>query len=65
MYLAKWIERKHLITVIGFWYLLYGIVIAVNNTVLTKGQKSQFLLRDIFFSEKESNILQSHPSKRN
>lgn len=65
VYLAKWIERKHLITVIGSWYLLYGIANAVNNTVLTKGQKSQFLLRDIFFSEKEGAVQQSHPSKRN
>lgn len=64
VYLAKWIERKHLITVIGSWYLLQGIVSAVNDTLLTKGQKSQFLLRDFFFSEKEGGIGRSHPARR-
>jgi hypothetical protein len=64
VYLAKWIERKHLITVIGSWYLLQGIVSAVNDTLLTKGQKSQFLLRDLFFSEKEGGVGRSHPAWR-
>ena len=31
VYLAKWVNRQHLITVIGSWFMMFGFLNILNN----------------------------------
>ena len=55
VYLAKWIERKHVMTVIGFYYINYGMIIAITNT-LNYYIQTDCILRDILFPDDEGVV---------
>ena len=35
VYLAKWVERRHLVTFVGVWFIIYGICQACKDGVFT------------------------------
>jgi hypothetical protein len=45
VYLAKWVQRKHLITIIGFWFVFVGLF-----SILEKQRNSSQMWSNILYT---------------